>query len=205
MKILTLSAHTDDAELGCGGTLNRFIREGNEVHYIAFSRASSYPPFPKEAAGTEMVNATAALGIRPENIQLFDFPIRKLGFYRQDILETMIRLRDTIQPDMVFMPCRDDFHQDHITVHEEGMRAFKYSTLLGYEMPSNNLSFQARSFFALATADITAKVAAVTAYRSQSNRRFMAEDAIRSLAVTRGVQSGLELAECFDVIRWVNR
>lgn len=205
MKVLALSAHTDDAELGCGGTLNRLTREGDEVHYIAFSRASAYPPFPEDAAGNEMKTATDELNIRQINVQLFDFPVRKLGFYRQDILEVMIRLRDTINPDMVFLPCKDDFHQDHITVHEEGMRAYKYSTLLGYEMPANNLSFQARSFFSLTADDIAAKVRAVKAYHSQSNRRFMAEDAIRSLAVTRGVQSGLELAECFDVIRWVHR
>ena len=205
MKILALSAHTDDAELGCGGTLRRLIREGNRVYSVAFSRASSYPPFTADAAGTEMVRATGELGIHPDDMQLFDFPVRKLGFYRQDILEEMIHLRDTISPDMVFMPCKDDFHQDHITVYEEGMRAFKYSTLLGYEMPANNLSFQARSFFSLSEEDVHAKIRAITAYRSQSDRRFMAEDAIRSLAVTRGVQSGLELAECFDVIRWVNR
>jgi LmbE family N-acetylglucosaminyl deacetylase len=129
--------------------------------------------------------------------------VRKLGYSRQDILEEMIRLRDTLEPDMVFLPCKDDFHQDHTTVYEEGMRAFKYSTLLGYEMPTNNLSFQARSFFALSEENVVAKVKAVRAYRSQNHRRFMSEEAIRALAVTRGVQVGLPFAECFDVIRWV--
>lgn len=203
MKILALCAHTDDAELGCGGSLNRFVGEGHHVHCVAFSRASAHPPFAPDAAGKEMSDALNELGIPAQNTRLYDFSVRKLGYSRQDILEEMIRLRDTIQPDMVFLPCKDDFHQDHTTVYEEGMRAFKYSTLLGYEMPTNNLSFQARSFFALSEENVVAKVKAVRAYRSQNHRRFMSEEAIRALAVTRGVQVGLSFAECFDVIRWV--
>jgi len=205
MKILALCAHTDDAEIGCGGSLNRYIHEGHDVHCVAFSRASSHPPFAPDEAGLEMFKATKILGIPKENIKLYDFSVRKLGYARQDILEEMILLRDRIDPDLVFLPCKDDFHQDHITVYNEGMRAFKYATLLGYEMLVNNLSFQARSFIGLKEENVTAKIEAVAAYDSQSHRHFMKERAIRSLAITRGTQVGLDYAECFDVIRWVQR
>jgi len=202
-RIIALCAHTDDAELACGGSLHRFCKEGHEVHYIAFSRASVPEEFPSGTIEEELRCATGILGIPDNNVRLYDWSVRKLGYSRQEILEEMIHLRDEMRPDLVFLPCKDDLHQDHQTVYNEGMRAFKYGTLLGYEMPMNNLSFQARGFNPLEEEDVEAKVQAVAAYQSQNHRVFTRPEAVRALTVTRGMQVGIEYAECFDVIRWV--
>ncbi|MBD3421471.1 MAG: PIG-L family deacetylase [Chitinivibrionales bacterium] len=202
-KVLVLCAHTDDGEIACGGALHKFCAEGALVYYAAFSRASVPDGFPADIIDTEMWKATNSLGIHRQNVFLYDWQVRKLGYVRQDILEEMICLRDRIRPDLVFLPCKDDLHQDHTTIYHEGMRAFKYSTVLGYEMPMNNLSFQARGFIPLRREDVEAKVKAVALYQSQNHRIFTRAEAVRSLCVTRGMQVGQEYAECFDVIRWV--
>ena len=119
------------------------------------------------------------------------------------ILEEMVRIRRDIAPDVVFLPCSHDLHQDHETVTREGLRAFRNGTLLGYEMPRNNITFSAQSFFVLTEDDVAAKIRALKCYESQKFRGYTDERYIRALATTRGVQIGVELAEAFEVLRWV--
>ena len=87
-KILVLAPHTDDGELGCGGTIAKFIEQGAEVRYVAFSLSRESVPkqFPDDILATEVLNATAQLGIKNEHVEKHDFHVRKLNFHRQDIL-----------------------------------------------------------------------------------------------------------------------
>jgi LmbE family N-acetylglucosaminyl deacetylase len=101
------------------------------------------------------------------------------------------------------MPSLKDIHQDHTTIAQEGLRAFKNITILGYELIWNNLSFDTTSFIKLEKKHIQTKCDALKAYESQEGRDYMSEDFIFSLARTRGVQIGTEFAESFEVIRWV--
>ena len=106
-------------------------------------------------------------------------------------------------PDLVLMPSLNDIHQDHATIAHEGLRAFKNTTILGYELIWNNLTFQTTCFFKLDQRHIHKKAKALTAYKSQGSRDYMSEEFIFSLAKARGVQIGNSYAECFEVIRWV--
>lgn len=83
------------------------------------------PPFPKDILKTEVKQATRVLGIDPGNIILYDYRVRYLAKYRQEILEHLVALNKDIKPDLVFMPCLNDLHQDHYTIAIEGLRAFK--------------------------------------------------------------------------------
>ncbi len=205
-KILVLAPHTDDGEFGCGGTINKLIQEGNEVFLAAFSacQQSVLPQFPSDILITEVKAATLKLGIKPENLILFDYDVRTFNYRRQDILDDLIKLRSKIKPDMVFIPSLNDIHQDHKTIAEEGLRAFKFCTLLCYEMPWNNITFSTSTFFILSEENIKAKVEALQEYKSQAHRPYANERFIRSLANTRGVQIDKEYAEAFEVLRWIN-
>jgi hypothetical protein len=97
----------------------------------------------------------------------------------------------------------NDIHQDHSTIAQEGLRAFKTKTILGYELIWNNLSFNTTSFVKLEENHIQAKADALKEYKSQGIRDYMSEDFIFSLAKTRGVQIGTKYAEVFEVIRLV--
>jgi LmbE family N-acetylglucosaminyl deacetylase len=204
-RVLVLSPHIDDGEFGCGGTVARLSRQGHEVFYAAFSTAeASVPPgYPPDILETEVREATLHLGIKPDRVFIYRYAVRTLGHHRQEILEEMVRLKRELRPDMVFLPCSHDLHQDHETITREGLRAFRNGTMLGYEMPRNNITFTAQSFVVLEEQDLRSKIAALKCYESQKFRGYTDERYVRALAVTRGVQIGVELAEAFEVLRWV--
>lgn len=202
-KILVLAPHTDDGELGCGATISRALSEGSEVYYVAFSTAEdSLPPeFPRDQLVKEVKEATSRLGIDREHLIIYNYEVRKLNYHRQQILEDLVQLNAKISPDIVLMPSTQDIHQDHITISQEATRAFKYCTLLGYELPWNNLSLNTDCFISVTEEDVRRKIFALEAYITQRNRKYMGKGFLRSLAVVRGVQSDGEYAEAFEVIR----
>jgi LmbE family N-acetylglucosaminyl deacetylase len=203
--VLVLAPHTDDGELGAGGFISKLIEQGATVTYAAFSTAEESVPdhLPKDILKTEVKVAVSKLGIKPENLIIYNYEVRKLNYSRQEILENLIEIRKKSNFDLVLMPSLKDIHQDHATIAQEGLRAFKGTTILGYELIWNNLSFDTTSFVKLEAKHIESKYEALQCYRSQFGRDYMSKDFIFSLAKTRGVQIGAEYAESYEVIRWV--
>jgi LmbE family N-acetylglucosaminyl deacetylase len=204
-NVLVLAPHTDDGEFGCGGTMARLIESGVKVTYAAFSTAAKSVPdgFPKDVLKHEVRAATAVLGIDPANLKVYDFEVRTFPTMRQDILEEMIVLQRELDPDCVLMPALIDLHQDHKTIAEEGLRAFKRTTVMAYEIPWNNLNFSQQAYVRLDERHIEKKVQALSCYASQGHRNYLNEDYIRNVALTRGINIGCEYAEVFEVYRWV--
>ncbi|HXS38217.1 MAG TPA: PIG-L family deacetylase [Flavipsychrobacter sp.] len=202
-KALILAPHTDDGEFGCGGTINRLIENGCDVYYAAFSacQQSVLPEFPSDILITEVKAATKMLGIKPENLFLFDYDVRTFNYRRQDILDDILKLKKQINPDLVLMPSVNDIHQDHFTIANEGVRAFKWSTILCYELPWNNFNFNTSCFISLEEKHVQAKLHALSEYKSQMHRPYSNEEFIKGMAKMRGVQSGNNFAETFEIIR----
>jgi LmbE family N-acetylglucosaminyl deacetylase len=204
-KVLIIAPHTDDAEFGCGGTIARLIDNNIDVYIASFSACEKSVPrkYPSDILIKEFNEASRLLGVKKENTFLFRYDVRVFNENRQLILQDLISLREKINPDLVFIPSSIDVHQDHETISKEGIRAFKFSSILGYEMPWNNLSFETSSFIFLKNEHIEKKIIALKAYKSQENRPYANEEFIRSLARTRGVQINTHYAEAFQVIRWI--
>jgi len=204
-KVLVLAPHTDDGELGCGGTISKLTASGADVYYMVFSVCTrSLPPgFEPDTLTKEVTKATEKLGIPKENLIIHDYDVRVFNENRQSILEDMIKFRNQFKPDLVFLPANTDIHQDHEVISKEGIRAFKNINILGYEMPWNNLSFNTSCFSKLSENTIQKKIEALKEYKSQKHRPYFNEVFIRSLAYTRGVQIGANYAEAFEVIRWI--
>lgn len=202
-KILVLAPHTDDGELGLGGAIDRMVTEGKEVYYSAFSlcRRSLEPGLAPDTLEIEVKEATKILGIQPDHLRLFDYDVRHFSTFRQNILEDMILLKKEINPELVFLPCSSDLHQDHQIIHNEGLRAFKDASILGYELPWNNLNFRTSCFIKLNEQNVLKKLEALQAYKSQSHRAYLNEGFIRGLATARGVQIGTRFAEAFEVLK----
>lgn len=203
-KVLVLAPHTDDGEFGCGATLTKWSEAGSEIHYVAFSSCEQSVPegFPKDILVQEVKSATKVLGIAPNNLNVLNYEVRKFSSSRQEILEDMVKMRKAINPDVVFTPSSNDFHQDHFTIAQEGLRAFKHSTILCYEVPWNNITFNTLCFSKVDEKHIATKVKSLEQYKSQAFRNYATEDFIKSLAKVRGVQAGSTYAEAFDVLRW---
>ncbi|MDD5650602.1 MAG: PIG-L family deacetylase [Candidatus Nanoarchaeia archaeon] len=204
-RILVLSPHTDDGELGCGATIYKLLQEGHEVFYAVFSicERSLSPEFPKDTLKKELMQALSVLGVKESNLNLFDYKVREFDTHRQDILEDLIKLRDKIKPDIVLVPSSTDVHQDHTVVYNEAIRAFKFVSILGYELPWNTITFTTNCIIKLNEEAVNAKIEALKKYKSQNYRKYFNESFLRSLFYVRGTQINAEYAEAFEVIRWV--
>jgi LmbE family N-acetylglucosaminyl deacetylase len=204
-RALVLAPHTDDGEFGCGGTMARLVEEGTDVRYVAFSIATRSLPegFPPDALRHEVAAATAELGIPAENLTVHDFDVRTFPEHRQEILEALIGLWTDWAPDVVFQPSLHDIHQDHQTIAAEGLRAFKRTTILGYEIPWNNFDFSYQAYLAMEHGHIERKVAALAKYASQQHRRYADPEYVWNVARIHGVNVNREYAECFQVYRIV--
>lgn len=204
-RVLVLAPHTDDAELGCGGTIARLLTDGADVFVAAFSTAEeSLPTGAKpNRLRDEFLAAMQTLGIPHDNALVFEYPVRRLSYYRQELLEELVKLRKQIDPNMVFLPSSSDLHQDHQVLNAEGLRCFKDMTVWGYELPWNNIGFPAQAFVTLEPCDLQAKWEALQAYKSQFElgRPYFSREFIEGLARVRGVQVKSPYAEAFEVMR----
>ena len=191
--VFVLTPHPDDLEIGCGGTVARLIEEGAKVCSIVFCKPGD--------RDKEMIAAGRVFGIQKYfNLNL---TIRNLEKNRQGILDLLLRLRNKHNPDLVIQPSLSDIHQDHQTVANEGLRAFKGTTILGYEALWNNMNFESQMFVKLDKRHIEKKIKAAACYRTQADKPYMDEGFFWSLATVRGVQVGVDFAEVFNVVRMV--
>ena len=198
-RVLAISAHIDDVELGAGATLHRLARD-NQVHYVGLS----LPPLVgRDVFMAEFQKSAAHLGLGADRITLRDFDPRNLFDSRTEILQLFYDLNQKLQPDLVLIPNSQDIHQSHEVVHAEARRAFKYKTLLGYELPWNNFAFSMDVFVTVDEEDVQAKLAAINAFATQKNRMFFSNDIVGDLARVRGKQIGKQYAECFELIRMI--
>lgn len=207
-KILILSPHTDDAELGSGGTIIKYLEEKKDIIWVVFSTAEESVPenLPKSILKDEFYEVVKKLNIPETEIIIKDFKVRYLHEKRQDILELLINLRQTFQPDLVIGPSLNDFHQDHSIVANEMVRAFKSnSSIISYELPWNHISFNTQFFIKLNDNQINKKIDLLKSYRSQveKGREYFSTEFIKGLAKTRGIQVNSKYAEAFEVIRWI--
>lgn len=206
-RVLVLSPHPEDGELGCGGTIQRLMAAGAQCWFAAFTIAekSTHPPFEPDEQRKEMARSTGILGYEPDHVLVENWQVRTFQEHRQEILDHMIGLRSEIKPDLVFCHCRDDTHQDHQAITREAVRAFKQSTILGYELPWNTFHFGTEYFVELTEEQVAAKCDALASYQSRSYRPYLDEKRLRQIMGMRGLQIEAEWAECFEVIRMVDR
>lgn len=204
-SVLALAPHTDDIEFGAGGLLCRLLESGAQVRSIAFCNAwQSLPPeLPPDTLLKEVQEAHARLGIPLHHLELFDFPVRDFYSHRQQILELMVRKKKEWEPDIVLVPASTDVHQDHQVICQEARRAFKTTTLLGYELPWNNYQFHSSALVPLEERHVQRKIHALESFQSQAHRPYADPEFIRGWMRGRGVTAGVDFAEAFEVIRWV--
>ena len=189
-NILTLAAHTDDVEIGCGASLYKF-NDAN-IKVIAFSLA------PGEGVEDEFDESMELLCA---DYDLHKMQIRELSYSRQEILDVLYKEAKNTKYDLIFCPSSFDTHQDHAVIRDECFRAFKKTTVLGYEMPWNNRTFDSDVFIEVDEDQLNKKVEHFKCYKSQVNIQSFTKEYIYSMAKYRGYQVGLEYAEAFETIR----
>jgi LmbE family N-acetylglucosaminyl deacetylase len=193
MTVLFLGAHADDPEISAGATMDKFHRLGYRIVYIAFSWCG------KEELMTECKRATTVLGVTDRRI--LGYQHRNFPAQRQEILQDMIKYRELYKPDKVFTHSPSDVHQDHRTVAEETLRAFKTEEILAYDQVWNNQAQNLSCPSEVTDQNIKNKLEAMSQYESQKNRSYCNPEFIKGLARVRGVQFQVPFAEAFEVLR----
>ena len=210
-KVLLLSPHTDDVELGAGATVCKMLEQGYEFHWIVFSTAEDALPedWDKDFLEKEFLEVVAHLdGLFPQKInhQIEKYKVRRLSEYRQDILDKMIKVRKSFSPDIVIGPSLNDYHQDHQVIANEMVRAFKTnSSIICYELPWNHIKFDTQLFVELEEKHVELKCKLLEKYNSQIslNRQYFNREYVYGLANVRGTQIKSKYAEAFEVVRWI--
>ncbi|MGI6405550.1 MAG: PIG-L deacetylase family protein [Syntrophaceticus sp.] len=112
MRTLILSPHTDDAELGCGGLITRIIEKQSPLLWVVFSTAEESLPagLPKDTLKKEFLSVVSGLGLNEASYQIYTYQVRQLHHYRQNILENLVKIRDTFHPQLVVGPSLNDLH-----------------------------------------------------------------------------------------------
>ena len=142
--VLAVSPHTDDVEIGCGATLAKWQEAGTQIYLVALS----YGGQPGGAPPGEFSNVLAELLPRKGWFaHTLGIPGRHFPEHRQAILQYLIDIskHEGVRFDAVLCPATWDVHQDHQVVTREVIRAYRQSTILGYEVWPNNVTRSSQS------------------------------------------------------------
>ena len=202
-KALFIAAHPDDTEISAGGLLQRLLEQGCKIYHLCLSNPIISMPegYGNDSFLKEMENAHDLLGINKKARFNYDIPARKFPQYRQEILEEFVAFRKEINPDLVICHSEKDIHQDHKTVGEEAIRAFRTSTILTYTHPWNSRGEEKNVFIELSEKMLNKKQQAIECYKTQQGRHYMLAERVRALALTTGMMTGVNLAEGFCLKR----
>ncbi len=201
-KVLFISPHPDDVELGAGATLAKCVRLGAEVYYIALTNIED-----NILIIDEMKKSVDIMGVPEGNCEFFHYSNKGFDKERQEILQELDRIRDELEPHIVFTPSSHDLHQDHHTTAIETLRSFKWSAeiILGYNLSWNIIvePFNPKLFVEVSKEDVLKKLEALNCYKSQSKRYYMKEQANDGLLRYYGLKAGFEFAEAFEIYKMV--
>jgi N-acetylglucosamine malate deacetylase 1 len=197
-----IGAHPDDIELG-GGALIADIVDQTNVVCVTLSDNQKNPAL--QNVVEEHRNSMSILGVKPENDILHDFTTRRFQAARQEILEVMIELKKQYHPEVVFVHTDQDIHQDHKTVTEEALRAFRGTTLLGFDVLRSSYGFFPHFLVEVSEEGVKTKIRALKAYQTYADKYYFDENIIHATAIRHGALAERPYAEGFDILRIVGQ
>jgi len=201
-RVCFIGAHPDDIELGCGALIAH-IKDQTDVLCLTLSD-NRHNPALQNLAGEHRASM-AQLGLKPKQVQLGEFETRRFPHARQEILEMMVNLNRSWRPDIVFVHTRSDIHQDHGTVTDEALRAFRGVTVLGYDVVRSSYGFFPSFLVEVNEADVEKKIAALAEYKTYAGKYYFDPQLTRSIAIRHGALCERPFAEGFDILRIVGK
>jgi LmbE family N-acetylglucosaminyl deacetylase len=199
-RVLFLGAHPDDIELGCGALIHH-IAPMSEVLSVTLSDNQKNPLLKNVVQ--EHYKAMAVLGVPKDKVLLGQFTTRIFQDARQDILEYFLKLRNDFKPDIIFVHSKQDVHQDHNTMTDESLRAFRGITLLGFDVVRSSYGFFPNFLVEVSEEDVNAKIEALSQYETYRDKYYFNSELTRSIMVRHGALAEVPFAEGFDILRIV--
>ena len=208
MRVLAIGTHPDDVELGCGGTVARYLAAGDDVHVLIVTRTANPDPQREQ----QVARAAAVLG--GPTVHWLNYLTTSLDYVPADsLVRAMGRVVRGVEPQVLMIPHAADVHTDHVAVRVAAINLgkwFRYPGImrvLSYEVLSEtdqsvDVGF-VPNYFVDVTATIGVKLEAIMCYRSEVGEYPFprSADAVRALATVRGAASGFVAAEAFVLLR----
>ncbi len=193
--VLCLGAHSDDIEIGCGGTLLKLLKERPNLSIVwgVFSAEGSRAREAKASARAFLRSA-----VRPR-ILVKGFRTSFFPFQGEAIKEFFEKLKGTVQPDVVFTHYREDRHQDHRVLSDLAWNTFRNHLVLEYEIPKYDGDLGKPNLYVrLDEAIVRQKIKNLCAFfQTQSNKHWFTADTFLSLMRLRGIECVATYAEAF--------
>jgi len=201
-RILFLGAHPDDIELGCGALIHH-IASISELLCVTLSDNQKNPLLKNVV--DEQYRSMAILGVPRGCVKYGPFTTRVFPQARQEILEYLLQLRSDFRPDIIFVHSKQDVHQDHLTMTDESLRAFRGITVLGFDVVRSSHGFFPHFLVEVSEADVQAKIEALAQYETYRDKYYFNSELTRSIMIRHGALAERPFAEGFDILRIVGK
>jgi LmbE family N-acetylglucosaminyl deacetylase len=197
-KICFIGAHPDDIELGCGALIAHIAAQ-TEIKCVTLSDNQKNPSLNNVV--NEHFLSMQILGVPKDQVVVNKFETRRFPESRQAILEYLIDLNQTFHPEIVFVHTKADIHQDHATVTEEALRAFRGTTVLGFDVIRSSYGFFPNFLVEVTEDDVEKKVAALAQYHTYDSKYYFDPAITRATMVRHGALAERKYSEGFDILR----
>jgi LmbE family N-acetylglucosaminyl deacetylase len=187
LKILCLGAHSDDIEIGCGGTILRLLSEHNntDVYWVVFG-----------SSGKRNVEALTSANkflkyAKRKNIIIKHFKDGFFPFKGEYIKNYFEKMESKISPDIIFTHNRNDFHQDHKFISDLTWNTFRDHLILEYEIIKYDGDICSPNLYVQLKKSIcNEKVNYIlNSFKSQGNKLWFTSDTFFSVMRIRGIES----------------
>jgi len=186
-RILCIGAHSDDIEIGCGGTILQLAAGAKEIEIYWVVLCSN------DKRATEARRSAKAFlkGVKNKTIVVKNFRDGFLPYLGGEVKEYFEELKQAFLPDVVFTHFRHDLHQDHRVASELTWNTFRNHLILEYEIPKYDGDLQSPNFFVpLSDAVRRRKVRLLMDhFVTQRNKHWFSEDLFNGLMRLRGMEA----------------
>jgi LmbE family N-acetylglucosaminyl deacetylase len=196
-KVLCLGAHSDDIEIGCGGTILQLLSShaNLDVSWVVFSSGRQREREARAGAALFLKQA------KRKKVMVKNFRDGFFPYQGTQIKEFFEKIKGEIDPDLIFTHYRDDRHQDHRTISDLTWNTFRRHLILEYEIPKYDGDLGSPNFFVpLKPKTCTRKIKYICdVFQTQSNKAWLTEDTFQAMLRLRGVECGApeKYAEAF--------
>jgi LmbE family N-acetylglucosaminyl deacetylase len=186
LKVLFLGAHSDDIEIGCGGTIIRLACENTdiEVTWVVFSAIGA-----REAEAIESAQEFLR-DVQHKQIVVYAFKDGYFPYHGPDIKNIFEQLKQDLLPDLIFTHYRHDLHQDHRVICDLTWNTWRDHFILEYEIPKYDGDLGAPNFFVNLDKDHCERKidALIRFFQTQGNKHWFTPETFHAILRIRGVE-----------------
>ncbi len=222
MKVIVISAHPDDEVIGCGGTLLKHVNNGDDVSWLIVTNVFESAGFSKErvvSRNEEIETVKKMMGFK--QVYKLDYPTMSLDSSSiNSLIPKLSTVFNELKPEIIYVMNRSDAHSDHRYTFEAVMactKSFRYPSIkkvLMYECISETEFAPALpekvfqpNYFVDITKHFKNKLDIMNVYKSELGEHPFPRSLrnIEALAVFRGASVGVEYAEAFQLIKFIDK